>query len=88
MHFFSVFSTSQQARRSNAIALPGPIATSVFWQNNPPEAEYTRNLMASIPVQRMGTPDDVAIAVSFFCDSRSGFVTGQTLFVCSGVTVV
>ena len=66
---------------------PGPIATSVFWQNNPPEAEYTRSLMASIPVQRMGTPDEVANAVSFFCDARSGFVTGQTLFVCGGVTV-
>lgn len=70
----------------NCVA-PGPIATSVFWANNPPEAEYTRNLMASIPVQRMGTPEDVANAVSFFCDDRSGFVTGQTLFVCGGVTV-
>ncbi len=70
----------------NCVA-PGPIATSVFWQNNPPEAVYTRALTASIPVQRMGTPDDVANAVSFFCDARSGFITGQTLFVCGGVTV-
>ena len=70
----------------NCVA-PGPIATSVFSANNPPEAEYTRDLMASIPVQRMGTPEDVANAVSFFCDPRSGFVTGQTLFVCGGVTV-
>lgn len=70
----------------NCVA-PGPIATSVFWTNNPPEAEYTRSMMASIPVQRMGTPEDVANAVSFFCDAKSGFVTGQTLFVCGGVTV-
>lgn len=70
----------------NCVA-PGPIATNVFWANNPPEAEYTRNLISSIPVQRMGTPEDVANAVSFFCDARSGFVTGQTLFVCGGVTV-
>jgi len=70
----------------NCVA-PGPIATSVFWANNPPEADYTRNLMASIPVGRMGTPEDVANAVSFFCDARSGFVTGQTLYVCGGVTV-
>ncbi len=39
------------------------------------------------PLGRMGTPEDVANAVSFFCDARAGFVTGQTLFVCGGVTV-
>ncbi len=70
----------------NCVA-PGPIATSVFWQNNPPDAAYTRALMSSIPLQRMGTPQDFANAVSFFCDERTGFVTGQTLFVCGGVTV-
>jgi NAD(P)-dependent dehydrogenase (short-subunit alcohol dehydrogenase family) len=70
----------------NCVA-PGPIATTVFWKNNPPESDYTRTLMAGIPLGRMGTPDDVANAVSFFCDDRASFVTGQTLFVCGGVTV-
>lgn len=70
----------------NCVA-PGPIATSAFWRNNPADSDATRALMASIPVQRMGTPEDVANAVSFFCAPQSGFVTGQTLFVCGGVTV-
>jgi 3-oxoacyl-[acyl-carrier protein] reductase len=70
----------------NCVA-PGPIGTTAFWQNNPPEAAPTRDLIAAIPLQRMGTPDDVANAVSFFCAPASGFVTGQTLFVCGGVTV-
>jgi NAD(P)-dependent dehydrogenase (short-subunit alcohol dehydrogenase family) len=70
----------------NCVA-PGPIATTAFWKNNAPESDYTKNLMASIPLGRMGTPDDVANAVSFFCEPRAGFVTGQTLFVCGGVTV-
>jgi NAD(P)-dependent dehydrogenase (short-subunit alcohol dehydrogenase family) len=35
----------------------------------------------------MGTPEDVANAVSFFCSDGASFVTGQTLFVCGGVTV-
>ena len=70
----------------NCVA-PGPIATSAFWQNNLPESPYTKTLMASVPVGRMGTPEDVANAVSFFCDERASFVTGQTLFVCGGVTV-
>ena len=70
----------------NSVA-PGPIGTSVFWQNNPPEAARTRAIVEAIPVGRMGIPEDVAHAVSFFCDARSDFITGQTLFVCGGVTV-
>jgi 3-oxoacyl-[acyl-carrier protein] reductase len=70
----------------NCVA-PGPIATTAFWRNNPPDSDYTRNLVASIPLKRMGTPEDVANAVSFFCSEGASFVTGQTLFVCGGVTV-
>ncbi|OEY66388.1 SDR family NAD(P)-dependent oxidoreductase [Marinobacter sp. X15-166B] len=70
----------------NCVA-PGPIATSAFWQNNPRDSERARRIIDNIPVRRMGQPDDVAQAVSFYCDDRSGFVTGQTLFVCGGVTV-
>jgi 3-oxoacyl-[acyl-carrier protein] reductase len=70
----------------NCVA-PGPIATSVFWKNNPPDSDETRHLVSSVPVGRMGTPEDVANAVSFFCDEKASFVTGQTLFVCGGVTV-
>ncbi len=70
----------------NCVA-PGPIATSAFWQNNPPDAERTRAIIDRVPVKRMGEPEDVANAVSFFCGAGSGFVTGQTLFVCGGVTV-
>ncbi|EWH03156.1 SDR family NAD(P)-dependent oxidoreductase [Halomonas sp. BC04] len=70
----------------NCVA-PGPIATTAFWQNNPPDSERARRIVDNIPVQRMGQPEDVAQAVSFFCDANSGFITGQTLFVCGGVTV-
>ena len=34
----------------------------------------------------MGRPEDVAQAVSFLLDARSGFVTGQVLYVCGGMT--
>lgn len=70
----------------NCVA-PGPIATSAFWQNNPPDSERARRIIDNIPLRRMGQPEDVAQAVSFFCDERSSFITGQTLFVCGGVTV-
>lgn len=70
----------------NCVA-PGPIGTEAFWRNNPPEAAPTREIIENIPVKRMGTGEDVANAVSFFCAPEAGFVTGQTLFVCGGVTV-
>lgn len=69
----------------NCVA-PGPIATDAFWRNNPPEAEMTREIINRVPVRRLGTGEDVANAVSFFCAPEAGFVTGQTLFVCGGVT--
>ncbi|WP_447554651.1 SDR family NAD(P)-dependent oxidoreductase [Vreelandella sp. EE22] len=70
----------------NCVA-PGPIATTAFWENNPPDSERARRIIDNVPVGRMGQPEEVAHAISFFCDQRSGFITGQTLFVCGGVTV-
>lgn len=35
-------------------------------------------------VGRIGTPEDIANAVSFFVDARSGFVSGQVLYVAGG----
>ncbi|WP_243263579.1 SDR family NAD(P)-dependent oxidoreductase [Sulfitobacter dubius] len=70
----------------NCVA-PGPIATSAFWENNPKDAPETRAIVDAVPMGRMGTPEDVAQAVSFFADPRSSFITGQTVFVCGGTAV-
>lgn len=70
----------------NAIA-PGPIATPLFMAANPPDAPRTRAIIESVPVGRMGTPEDVAEAVCFFLGDGAGFITGQTLPVCGGITV-
>jgi 3-oxoacyl-[acyl-carrier protein] reductase len=40
--------------------------------------------LASVPAGRMGTPADVAHAVSFFASEAAGFVTGQRLVVDGG----
>ncbi|MBB1624330.1 SDR family oxidoreductase [Achromobacter sp. UMC71] len=70
----------------NAVA-PGPIATELFDQSNPPGEPKTVALEASIPVGRIGRPEDVAHAVAGFLDSRAGFMTGQVLYVCGGMSV-
>ncbi len=71
---------------ANAIG-PGPIRTALFDRGNPHNSPKTRAIVDAIPVRRMGEPEDVAQAVSFFLDARSGFVTGQVLYVCGGLTV-
>jgi len=68
----------------NAIG-PGPIATELFARANDPVR--FREIVEAVPVRRIGSPDDVAHAAGFFLDERAGFVTGQVLYVCGGLTV-
>jgi len=76
----------QHGITANAIG-PGPIATELFAKANPANSARTKAIIEGIPVKRIGAPQDVAQAVSYFLDERSGFVTGQTLYVCGGLTV-
>jgi len=70
----------------NVIA-PGPIATELYQASNPPDSPQTQKLVASIPVKRVGKPQEVAHAVAMLMDERAGFITGQLLYVCGGVSV-
>lgn len=44
-------------------------------------SETRRKYLATVPAGRMGTPEDVADAVSYFASESSGFVTGQRIVV-------
>jgi len=71
----------------NTVA-PGPITgTRMFHDVVPEGSEKIDQMATSIPVQRLGTPDDVARAVLFFNDPANSFVTGQTLMVCGGASL-
>jgi NAD(P)-dependent dehydrogenase (short-subunit alcohol dehydrogenase family) len=70
----------------NAIG-PGPVDTELFRAANPPDSPVTRQIREGIPVGRLGTPEDIAHAVNFFLDAKAGFVTGQTLYACGGMTI-
>jgi len=70
------------------VVAPGPIReTEMFHDVVPADSEREAALAAAIPVRRLGQPADVAEAVMFFAGRGSGFVTGQTLFVCGGSSV-
>lgn len=49
--------------------------------------EFIDGMRDSIPVGRMGTPDDVAHAVAFLASDGAGFITGTTIVVDGGQTL-
>ena len=69
----------------NVIA-PGPIATDLFEHGQPVGSPARIKIESSIPLGRVGTPADIAQAASFLLDDNSGFVTGQCLNVCGGLS--
>ncbi|HST99580.1 MAG TPA: 3-oxoacyl-ACP reductase FabG [Geodermatophilus sp.] len=46
--------------------------------------EYVAERAAAIPVQRAGTPADIAHTVSFLVSEEAGFVSGQVVYVAGG----
>lgn len=64
----------------NAIA-PGRIATAMAAQVS---AEENQVYIDKSSVKRLGDPTDVANAVAFLADEKSGFITGETLNVNGG----
>ena len=65
----------------NAIA-PGYIATDMT--KDLPE-ELKQKMMASIPLGRMGKPEDIAAAVKFLASEDASYITGQVLAVNGGM---
>jgi 3-oxoacyl-[acyl-carrier protein] reductase len=60
----------------NAIA-PGPTATALFLNGKTEETIERMSKMA--PLERLGTPDDIAAAVAFLAGPDGRWVNGQTL---------
>ncbi|BDT77093.1 oxidoreductase [Polynucleobacter yangtzensis] len=70
----------------NAIG-PGPIATELFQSANPPGAPATQRILDSVPLGRIGQPEEVAHIAASLLDQRAGFTSGQVVYVCGGMTV-
>ncbi len=50
-------------------------------------AETKQELLASIPLGRMGRPEEIAAAASWLCRSGANYVTGQVLGVDGGIAM-
>jgi NAD(P)-dependent dehydrogenase (short-subunit alcohol dehydrogenase family) len=86
-HFDTLFNTNvrgallkDRSIRSNVLS-PGPIDTPLVGQQ--PE-ETIERIVSTIPMGRMGEPDEIAKAALFLASDDSSFVTGIELFVDGG----
>jgi 3-oxoacyl-[acyl-carrier protein] reductase len=66
----------------NAVA-PGPTATPLFLDGKSPE--LVERIAAASPLERLGTPEDIASAVAFLAGPGGRWVNGQVLFANGGV---
>jgi NAD(P)-dependent dehydrogenase (short-subunit alcohol dehydrogenase family) len=68
--------------RVNAVA-PGPTDTAML-NRFTGSAERKAGLVAGVPLQRMGEPDEIANAIVFLASTKSSFTTGQVLSIDGG----
>lgn len=65
---------------------PGSVLGTIMSEANIPK-ESIASLEKSLPVRRVGKPDDIANACVWLCDEASSYVTGQTIGVNGGRVV-
>jgi 3-oxoacyl-[acyl-carrier protein] reductase len=50
--------------------------------------EQRQAFIAQVPLQRAGTPADVAYAVGFLAQEQAGYITGQVISVNGGLAML
>ena len=79
--------TARVGVTSNVIC-PGPSDTPLLRQISESQPKLIESLKRAIPVGRLGQPRDVSGLVAFLCTERAEFITGQTISVSGGLTMV
>ena len=85
--------TRQTARELGAHGIRVNCVAPGFVRSNPASERQwhamgeagQQRLVDSIALRRIGTPEDIARAVLFFCSDDAGYVTGQTISVDGGM---
>ncbi|HIG43108.1 MAG: SDR family oxidoreductase [bacterium] len=70
---------------------PGPTDTALLGDiiDSSRDSNRMRESMSRLaPIKRLGVPADIAAAVSYMASEEAGFVTGQTLSVSGGLTMM
>jgi 2-hydroxycyclohexanecarboxyl-CoA dehydrogenase len=70
------------------VVCPGPTNTPLFHEMAGGNEKLASSLKQAIPLGRLGEPEDLASAVAFLASDDASFVTGQTLSVSGGLTMI
>ena len=70
------------------VVCPGPTNTALFHEMAGGNEKLASSLKQAIPLGRLGEPEDLASAVAFLASDDASFVTGQTLSVSGGLTMI
>ena len=82
--FTNIFAKELRGKGISVTAVaPGPTATDLFMEGKTPELVERLGKMA--PLERLGTPDDIADTVAFLVGPQGAWVNGQTLRVNGGI---
>jgi 3-oxoacyl-[acyl-carrier protein] reductase len=74
------YEVARHGIRVNAIA-PGPIDTPM---SQAVSVEHRQGIIRSVPLGRMGQPEDIGAAAVFLASDAASFITGVTLPVAGG----
>ena len=53
-------------------------------ERNPPRGNAPDEILAKVPMHRMGSPEEIAEAVVWMCSDRASFMTGASQVVDGG----
>jgi 2-hydroxycyclohexanecarboxyl-CoA dehydrogenase len=70
------------------VTCPGPTDTALLQEIAAGNEKLVEALKRSVPVGRLGQPRDVAGVVAFLASERAEYLTGQTISVSGGLTMV
>ena len=73
--------------RVNAVA-PGSTRTALIEQGLQDGSIKLEAILSEIPMGRMATPDDIAGTVLFLASEDAGYITGQTIVVDGGWSIL
>lgn len=71
----------------NCVA-PGPTETPLYLREQNEHPELVERLIRAIPLRRPATPSEQAAAISFLLSPDADYITGQTLSVSGGLTML
>ena len=67
----------------NSVA-PGPTDTELLRKSTPVGSDAEKAVLATIPLGRIGRPEEIAATIKFLLSKDAGFITGQNICVDGG----